>query len=130
MHDPAAEASSARAAASFLNADAALKEVALTKELGGATVSLEPVGVAGLAGYVSGTDAERANRVASQIIAGRVMVNGFRDATMAPFGGCKQSGIGREYGVYGIEAYLETRALFPSPPGDRSDNQLWKTGPR
>jgi acyl-CoA reductase-like NAD-dependent aldehyde dehydrogenase len=39
--------------------------------------------------------------------------NGFRDATMAPFGGCKQSGIGREYGVYGIEAYLEPRALFP-----------------
>ena len=32
---------------------------------------------------------------------------------MAPFGGCKQSGIGREFGVYGIEAYLEPRALFP-----------------
>jgi aldehyde dehydrogenase (NAD+) len=36
---------------------------------------------------------------------------------MAPFGGCKQSGIGREYGVYGIEAYLEPRALFPLASG-------------
>jgi aldehyde dehydrogenase (NAD+) len=71
----------------------------------------------GLSGYVSGTDAERANRIASQIIAGRVNVNGLRDAAMAPFGGCKQSGIGREYGVYGIEAYLEPRALFPIAPG-------------
>ncbi len=70
----------------------------------------------GLCGYVSGTDAERANRIASQIVAGRVTVNGFREAPMAPFGGCKQSGIGREYGVYGIEAYLEPRALFPMAP--------------
>jgi len=71
----------------------------------------------GLCGYVSGTDAERANRIASQIIAGRVNVNGLRDAAMAPFGGCKQSGIGREFGVYGIEAYLEPRALFPLASG-------------
>jgi len=71
----------------------------------------------GLYGYVSGTDAQRANRIASQIVAGRVTVNGLRDAMMAPFGGCKQSGIGREYGVYGIEAYLEPRALFPIAPG-------------
>src|SRR5580698_11255303 len=42
------EASAARAAASFSNADAALEEVALTREIGGATVSLAPVGVAGL----------------------------------------------------------------------------------
>jgi len=71
----------------------------------------------GLYGYVSGTDAQRANRVASQIVAGRVTVNGFRDAMMAPFGGCKQSGIGREFGVYGIEAFLEPRALFPLAAG-------------
>jgi aldehyde dehydrogenase (NAD+) len=71
----------------------------------------------GLSAYVSGTDADRANRVASQIVAGRVSVNGMRDAPMAPFGGCKQSGIGREYGVYGIEAYLEPRALFPIASG-------------
>jgi aldehyde dehydrogenase (NAD+) len=71
----------------------------------------------GLSGYVSGTDAERANRIASQIVAGRVMVNGFRDAPMAPFGGCKQSGIGREFGVYGIEAYLEPKTLFPLASG-------------
>jgi aldehyde dehydrogenase (NAD+) len=66
----------------------------------------------GLYGYVSGTDVQRVNRVASQIIAGRVTINGLHDAMMAPFGGCKQSGIGREYGVYGIEAYLEPRAIL------------------
>jgi aldehyde dehydrogenase (NAD+) len=66
----------------------------------------------GLYGYVSGKDMQRANRVASRIVAGRVTINGFRDAMMAPFGGFKQSGIGREFGVYGIEAYLEPKAIF------------------
>jgi aldehyde dehydrogenase (NAD+) len=66
----------------------------------------------GLMAYVSGADAQRTTRVASQIVAGRVTINGLHDARMAPFGGCKQSGIGREYGVYGIEAYLEPRAIL------------------
>jgi aldehyde dehydrogenase (NAD+) len=66
----------------------------------------------GLHGYVSGTDLDRARRVASQILAGRVAINGFSDEPMAPFGGFKQSGIGREFGTYGIEAYLEPRAII------------------
>ena len=68
----------------------------------------------GLAAYVSGVNVERANRVASRLVAGRVMVNGMYDEPTAPFGGFKQSGIGRELGTYGIEAYLEPKATFAS----------------
>jgi len=66
----------------------------------------------GLQAYVSSADNERARRVASQINAGRVLVNGLNHDPEAPFGGFKQSGIGREFGVYGLEAYLEPKALI------------------
>lgn len=66
----------------------------------------------GLAAYVSSSDIDRAQKIASQIDAGRVCINGFRHDPMVPFGGFKQSGIGREYGVYGLEAYLEPKAVL------------------
>ncbi|PWJ57862.1 aldehyde dehydrogenase (NAD+) [Dyadobacter jejuensis] len=66
----------------------------------------------GLAAYVSSSDVKRAQKVASQIDAGRVCINGFSHDPMVPFGGFKQSGIGREYGVYGLEAYLEPKAVL------------------
>jgi aldehyde dehydrogenase (NAD+) len=66
----------------------------------------------GLHGYVSGTDLARARRVASQIVAGRVAINGLADDPQAPFGGFKHSGVGREFGTFGIEAFLETRAIL------------------
>jgi aldehyde dehydrogenase (NAD+) len=66
----------------------------------------------GLHGAVLGTDLKRARRVASQLRAGRVVINGMRDDPQAPWGGFKYSGIGREYGRYGIEAFLETRAIL------------------
>ena len=66
----------------------------------------------GLAAYISSSNMERALKVASQIDAGRVCINGFRHDPMVPFGGFKQSGIGREYGVYGLEAYLEPKAVL------------------
>ncbi|PZR23045.1 MAG: aldehyde dehydrogenase family protein [Citrobacter freundii] len=66
----------------------------------------------GLQAYVSSADKERAHRVANQITAGRVLVNGLFHDPQAPFGGFKQSGIGREYGVYGLEAYLEPKAIL------------------
>jgi aldehyde dehydrogenase (NAD+) len=68
----------------------------------------------GLHAYVSGTDIQRARRVASQIQAGRVAINGLLDDQQAPFGGFKHSGVGREFGIYGIEAFLETRAILES----------------
>ncbi|MFD2942770.1 aldehyde dehydrogenase family protein [Flavobacterium notoginsengisoli] len=66
----------------------------------------------GLQAYVSSSDPKRAHRVASQINAGRVQINGIGHDPMAPFGGFKQSGIGREFGVLGLEAYLEPKALI------------------
>lgn len=66
----------------------------------------------GLQAYVSSSNKERAYKVASQINAGRVQINGIGHDPMAPFGGFKQSGIGREFGVLGLEAYLEPRALI------------------
>ncbi|PFH12433.1 aldehyde dehydrogenase (NAD+) [Collimonas sp. PA-H2] len=66
----------------------------------------------GLHAFVSSSDLERANRVAAQIVAGRVFINGMYDEPRAPFGGFKQSGIGREYGRYGLEAYLEPKAVM------------------
>jgi aldehyde dehydrogenase (NAD+) len=66
----------------------------------------------GLHAYVSGTDLQRARRVASQIQAGRVAINGLLDDQQAPFGGFKNSGVGREFGQFGIEAFLEPRAIL------------------
>ena len=66
----------------------------------------------GLHACVLGTDLQRARRVAAQIRAGRVVINGMTDDAQAPWGGFKYSGVGREYGRYGIEAFLETRAIL------------------
>ncbi len=68
----------------------------------------------GLHSCVLGTDLQRARRVASQIRAGRVVINGMTDDPQAPWGGFKYSGFGREYGQYGMEAFLETRAILES----------------
>jgi len=66
----------------------------------------------GLQAYVSSADTKRAHAVASQINAGRVLINILKHDPLAPFGGFKQSGIGREFGVLGLEAYLEPRTLL------------------
>jgi aldehyde dehydrogenase (NAD+) len=68
----------------------------------------------GLHAAVLGTDIQRARRVASQIRSGRVAINGMTDDPDAPWGGFKYSGVGREYGRYGMEAFLETRAILES----------------
>lgn len=75
-------------------------------------VSMANDTVYGLQAYVSGEDRQQARSVASQIIAGRVFVNGMYDMPDAPFGGFKQSGLGREFGTYGLEAYLEPKTLI------------------
>src|SRR5580693_8638454 len=66
----------------------------------------------GLHAAVLGTDLQRARRVASELRAGRVVINGMTDDPQAPWGGFKYSGIGREYGRYGIEAFIEPRAIL------------------
>ena len=66
----------------------------------------------GLQAYVLSADIERARRVASQIEACRVLINTLAHEPAAPFGGFKQSGIGREYGTFGLEAFLEPKSTL------------------
>ncbi len=65
----------------------------------------------GLAGYVSAGTLEGARKVARQLRAGNVNLNGVPNERAAPFGGYKQSGNGREWGKFGLEEYLEVKAI-------------------
>ena len=65
----------------------------------------------GPAGYVSGGSVQGARAVARRIRAGNVNLNGVPNDRNAPFGGYKQSGNGREWGRYGLEEYLEVKAI-------------------
>ena len=67
--------------------------------------------VYGLAGGVWSADDERAKRVAARIRTGQVEINGGAFNPMAPFGGYKQSGHGRELGRYGLEEFLVAKSL-------------------
>jgi aldehyde dehydrogenase (NAD+) len=66
----------------------------------------------GLQAYVLSSNTEHGRTVASQIVAGRVLVNTLASDPKAPFGGFKQSGLGRENGAFGMEAYLEPKSLL------------------
>lgn len=66
----------------------------------------------GLHAYVAGRDEVRARAVADQLVAGRVIINAAPMEMNAPFGGFKQSGIGREGGTFGLEAFLEPKAVM------------------
>jgi len=66
----------------------------------------------GLHAYVSSSDMARAQRVAAQINAGRVAINTIYHDALAPFGGFKQSGLGREGGLYGLEEQLEPKVII------------------
>jgi aldehyde dehydrogenase (NAD+)/betaine-aldehyde dehydrogenase len=67
--------------------------------------------VYGLAGGVWSGDPEKAKAVARQLRTGQVEVNGGAFNPLAPFGGYKQSGNGREYGKFGLEEFLEVKAM-------------------
>ncbi len=67
--------------------------------------------VYGLTNYVQSTDGARRNRVARRLRSGMVEMNGKPRGAGAPFGGMKQSGNGREGGVWGIEDFLEVKAV-------------------
>ncbi|KAF1016981.1 MAG: putative aldehyde dehydrogenase [Stenotrophomonas maltophilia] len=66
----------------------------------------------GLSALEIGNDRERAGQVARRIQSGRVLVNTLQHEPLAPFGGMKQSGIGRESGAWGMEAFLEPQTLL------------------
>ena len=69
----------------------------------------------GLSSNVCTADPERARRVARRIRSGMVRINGAVRAPGSPFGGYKQSGNGREGGRWGIEDFLETKAVSGWP---------------
>ena len=71
----------------------------------------------GLSGFVVSKDVERARRVAGQLRTGQVRLNGAKHDFSAPFGGYKRSGNGREFGVFGIEEYLEAKSICGYFPG-------------
>jgi aldehyde dehydrogenase (NAD+) len=66
----------------------------------------------GLHAYIFSADKERAYRMAARLDSGRICINGLSHDSKAPFGGFKQSGIGREYGIFGLEEYLEPKAIL------------------
>jgi aldehyde dehydrogenase (NAD+) len=66
----------------------------------------------GLGGYVFSGSPARAKAIADHIRAGRVFINGAPGNSASPMGGYKQSGNGREMGVFGLEEFLETKAIF------------------
>lgn len=71
----------------------------------------------GLSGFVVSNDIERARAIARRIRTGQVRLNGAGHDLSAPFGGYKCSGNGREFGVFGIEEFLEAKSIcgyFPT----------------
>ena len=66
----------------------------------------------GLSGYISSGDPERARALARRIRTGNVHLNGAPVDPSAPFGGYKQSGNGREWGAYGLDEFLEVKAIM------------------
>jgi aldehyde dehydrogenase (NAD+) len=66
----------------------------------------------GLGGYVYAPDVAKGMEVGKRLRAGRIFYNGTPSNLTAPMGGYKQSGNGREVGVFGIEEYLEVKAMM------------------
>ena len=65
----------------------------------------------GLSAYVQGSP-ERARAIARRLRAGNVHLNGASHSADTPFGGYKMSGVGREGGVFGLEEFLEVKAVL------------------
>ncbi|MGE0732892.1 MAG: aldehyde dehydrogenase family protein [Acidimicrobiia bacterium] len=70
----------------------------------------------GLSGYVSSGNLDHARAVARRLRTGMVHLNGARLDNMAPFGGYKQSGNGREFAKWGLEEFLEKKSIFGDNP--------------
>ena len=82
----------------------------------------------GLAGGVWSKDADKALHVARKLRAGTVWINEWHLLNeRAPFGGYKQSGIGREFGVDGIKEYMETKHVHIDEVGNREKKTWYDT---
>lgn len=89
--------------------------VILTYENEDDAVRIANDSIYGLSGSVWSADHDRAVSVARRIRTGMVSINGFGQAKGTPFGGFKQSGLGREMGPEGIQAYLEAKSVAIGP---------------
>jgi betaine-aldehyde dehydrogenase len=69
----------------------------------------------GLAGWVWSKDGAHAIEPARRMRTGMVGNNGFAPDLWSPFGGYKESGIGREYGPEGVDAYLDHKSIYGAP---------------
>ncbi|AXJ04604.1 aldehyde dehydrogenase family protein [Pseudomonas fluorescens] len=74
-------------------------------------VRIANASVYGLQAYVFTREVDRGRRIAARLEAGSVLINRIAPELLAPFGGVKQSGIGREFGVSGLEAFLEAKSI-------------------
>lgn len=80
----------------------------------------------GLAGAVWSKDVEHAKKIAKQLETGMVWINEYHLLNPGmPFGGYKQSGIGREMGEEGLKSYLEVKHLWVSDTGDERAKKPW-----
>ncbi len=80
----------------------------------------------GLAGGVWSRDTRQAIEVAKQLRTGTVWINDWHLLNpQAPFGGYKQSGIGREHGIYGLKEYTEVKHIYVDQNVPRRDRYLW-----
>ncbi|GAA3824947.1 aldehyde dehydrogenase [Streptomyces chiangmaiensis] len=70
----------------------------------------------GLGGAVYTTDTERGTNIARRVQTGTIGINGYRIDPLAPFGGYKQSGLGRELGPEGLAAYLQNKSIYHAVP--------------
>ena len=75
----------------------------------------------GLAAYISGSDQGKIREVAAQLRAGQVAINGAGGDMMAPFGGYKMSGNGREWGDHAFAEFLETKAVLGYTPAQAAE---------
>jgi acyl-CoA reductase-like NAD-dependent aldehyde dehydrogenase len=74
----------------------------------------------GLSAYVFGDTHEHASKVGSRMRAGNVHINGASLDMTGSFGGYKQSGLGREWGAFGFEEFLETKSVFGADPAAKA----------
>ncbi|WP_430612907.1 aldehyde dehydrogenase family protein [Flavobacterium sp. JP2137] len=86
--------------------------VLITYKIEEEAIAIANDSIYGLAGYVFAKDVEKGREIAAQIDAGHISVNGLKHDPLAPFGGFKQSGIGREFGAFGMSAYLEPKTIL------------------
>lgn len=74
-------------------------------------IDIANASIYGLQAYVFSRQPERARRLAARLEAGSVLINRIAPELLAPFGGVKQSGVGREFGAFGLESFFEVKSI-------------------